>query len=661
MSLTQQFNNQPLKIKISFLPILLILMLVLLSINTFFDLRKIKQTTQLTSQLYAKKAKIASSILQNTLQRQTLIYQFLKSGDDNLITQFNLKVEALDAINQQLAKAGQTTDDDNKYGQKFAHISTLNHDINQVFLTELVTNQQAIITSNNQLNNDITPSIIEEIGSIADQAEIDELADTMNTANEMSAAVMNARSAMQNYILSQSSGDADRFDFEIESARSLYDDLQDTASSEDFADSMANVEKLLNQLSDKFTETRQYFDNSQQIMTTKLTPDVQQVLQTIDELQQSIWASLDSNGEAVSDNIDGINRNNLLLTLALLIFSIWILSAIVVRITQPLAEMLSTMTDMAAGEGDISQRLLVHSSDEVGQLGGEFNKFLDKLHNIILQLSNTIETLLSSSQNVSIEMNKCEQGVGVQRSETDLVSVAVNEMAATSHDASNNAASTLTTIQQAENSVSKGEKAVHSTFKDINHLAKNISLASQYTHELSEQSANVAEILTAIHGITDQTNLLALNAAIEAARAGEHGRGFAVVADAVRELATRTHESTDQIQVIIEKLQVAAAKSEQIMDESNDQAKRCVDEMSQVEQSLGLITNAFTDINDQMSQVATAMTQQTSTVEEVSRNVVKINDISADNLRSIEQSSEDSADLLKQAQSLTGIVSEFKL
>jgi methyl-accepting chemotaxis protein len=343
------------------------------------------------------------------------------------------------------------------------------------------------------------------------------------------------------------------------------------------------------------------------------------------------------------------------------LFSSLVMVFLVNKITKPLAEMLATMADMAAGEGDISRRLTVHSKDEVGQLANEFNQFLNKLHTIITQLSNTVEALLKSSQSVSSEMKQCEQGVSLQRTETDMVSVAINEMATTSIEVSRSATSTLTTIQEAETSVQEGEKAVGSTFNDINDLAKNIDAAAECTHELAEQSANVAEILNAIHGITEQTNLLALNAAIEAARAGEHGRGFAVVADAVRELAKRTHESTDQIAKIIEALQIAASRAESMMGESNGQAKRCVEDMSQVQGSLGAITQAFFDINGQMTQVATAMEEQAATAEEVNRNVVKINDISTQNLNSIERSSNESNDLLSQAHGLTDIVSEFKL
>jgi methyl-accepting chemotaxis protein len=660
VDLTRYFNNLSLKIKLSFLPALLIVIMILMNFNTYLDLKDIKSTTELTSEVYAKEVKVASSIMQNTLERQSLIYQYLKSGDAALVEQFNLKKDQLLMVKKQLAEIA-NYDNNGTDNNRFSQIAALNSDINRVFINELVPGKQMIIATTNRLVNETTPSMIQEINSIVDLAELEEFTDIQSTAVEMVASIMTANSSMQNYILTQGSSDSDRFDFQIEAAQSLHDDLLDMIESEEFSEYMTATKQLLATFADEFTQIRRHFATNKQIVETKLEVDVATVLELILQLQKNVWTGLDKNGDEVSDNIDQINGSNLIIAMVLTLFSSLVMVFLVNKITKPLAEMLATMADMAAGEGDISRRLTVHSKDEVGQLANEFNQFLNKLHTIITQLSNTVEALLKSSQSVSSEMKQCEQGVSLQRTETDMVSVAINEMATTSIEVSRSATSTLTTIQEAETSVQEGEKAVGSTFNDINDLAKNIDAAAECTHELAEQSANVAEILNAIHGITEQTNLLALNAAIEAARAGEHGRGFAVVADAVRELAKRTHESTDQIAKIIEALQIAASRAESMMGESNGQAKRCVEDMSQVQGSLGAITQAFFDINGQMTQVATAMEEQAATAEEVNRNVVKINDISTQNLNSIERSSNESNDLLSQAHGLTDIVSEFKL
>ncbi|MFT5163684.1 MAG: methyl-accepting chemotaxis protein [Alteromonadaceae bacterium] len=660
VDLTRYFNNLSLKIKLSFLPALLIVIMILMNFNTYLDLKDIKSTTELTSEVYAKEVKVASSIMQNTLERQSLIYQYLKSGDAALVEQFNLKKDQLLMVKKQLAEIA-NYDSNGTDNNRFSQIAALNSDINRVFINELVPGKQMIIATTNRLVNETTPSMIQEINSIVDLAELEEFTDIQSTAVEMVASIMTANSSMQNYILTQGSSDSDRFDFQIEAAQSLHDDLLDMIESEEFSEYMTATKQLLATFADEFTQIRRHFATNKQVIETKLEVDVATVLELILQLQKNVWTGLDKNGDEVSDNIDQINGSNLIIAMVLTLFSSLVMVFLVNKITKPLAEMLATMADMAAGEGDISRRLTVHSKDEVGQLANEFNQFLNKLHTIITQLSNTVEALLKSSQSVSSEMKQCEQGVSLQRTETDMVSVAINEMATTSIEVSRSATSTLTTIQEAETSVQEGEKAVGSTFNDINDLAKNIDAAAECTHELAEQSANVAEILNAIHGITEQTNLLALNAAIEAARAGEHGRGFAVVADAVRELAKRTHESTDQIAKIIEALQIAASRAESMMGESNGQAKRCVEDMSQVQGSLGAITQAFFDINGQMTQVATAMEEQAATAEEVNRNVVKINDISTQNLNSIERSSNESNDLLSQAHGLTDIVSEFKL
>lgn len=658
MKLSVWLNNLSLKVKIALIPVAILLLMVGININTFFNLSEVKSTTTLTTEVYAKEVKIASAILKNTLERQILIYQFLQSGEQAVIDSYNTRLTELQSITDGIGQIAGIAKADL---DSFEQAASLNQQVNDVFIGELVPNKQSIMAITANLINYITPSIIQEITDIQDLAEISELDDIRTTASEMSFAVMNARSFMQVFIMSQQEKDYERFEFEIDSAQSLYEDLQDEIDDPEFDGPMDHTGKLLKELSQEFASVRDKFHQNKKITKERLEVDITSTLNALLGLQDNIWQTLEDSGEQSVDSVDNVNQSNMISTVILVVLSAVTISILVIQITKPLSAMLKTMTDMASGEGDIRSRLNVQGKDEVAQLGGQFNLFLEKLQSIIEQLASTTVSLHTSSERVSSEMTQCEQSVTVQQQETDQAAVAINEMASTSQEVSSNAANTLNTVRDAELSVKSGDEAVASTFEDVNKLAGNIGSATEMTRSLSEQSNRVAGILSAIHAITDQTNLLALNAAIEAARAGEHGRGFAVVADAVRELATKTHQSTDEIQDIVEGLQKAAESAEKMMEDSNEQAKACVFEMSQVEESLAAINKAFTDIDGQMCLVASAMEEQVATVEEVNQNVVKINESSRQSLTSIAGSREESGQLLNHAQSLKAIVSEFKL
>jgi len=195
----------------------------------------------------------------------------------------------------------------------------------------------------------------------------------------------------------------------------------------------------------------------------------------------------------------------------------------------------------------------------------------------------------------------------------------------------------------------------------IDSLLSEIGQAAEVIKRLGEQSDNVGVVLDVIRGIAEQTNLLALNAAIEAARAGEQGRGFAVVADEVRTLATRTHESTQEIQAMIEKLQLGARDAVKAMENASSKAQDESDHVERAAESLAMIAGQVSGINDMNTQIATAAEEQTKVTEDINRNVVNISqraDATAENARRNQEVSEE---LVALAAQLDELVSRFKL
>ena len=237
----------------------------------------------------------------------------------------------------------------------------------------------------------------------------------------------------------------------------------------------------------------------------------------------------------------------------------------------------------------------------------------------------------------------------------------MNEMTVTVDEVARSALSASDAANDASTNSVAGLAVVDEMNNSIGILVTNISNVSQVIHNLEQETESIGSILDVIRGIADQTNLLALNAAIEAARAGEQGRGFAVVADEVRNLASRTQQSTEEIQVMITKLQSEAKKSVQLMTSNTSDAEITASKTHDAHESLSAILVSVSVIHDMNSQIATAAEEQSHVAVEINRSVVQISDSSNKSYNETEQTSKLARELNIMAIQLDEIVSQFKL
>ena len=248
-----------------------------------------------------------------------------------------------------------------------------------------------------------------------------------------------------------------------------------------------------------------------------------------------------------------------------------------------------------------------------------------------------------------------------QKQEIDMVATAAAELAQTSIDISNNAKLSNGLASQAEEKVLHGVGVVEQATKGISVLSENVISASNVVNQLKDGTQSIGEVLSVIRSIADQTNLLALNAAIEAARAGEQGRGFAVVADEVRTLASRTQESTSNIESIIDELQSTASKAVAVMNISQNEAQQSVELTQQVHAVLNDITTVISKFQRQTHEISDAVSQQANVAEEVSRNVENVRLLTDDTVESSSSMSESLAGLKTNSYALTTVVKQFKV
>ncbi|HDZ8894734.1 TPA: methyl-accepting chemotaxis protein [Aeromonas dhakensis] len=316
------------------------------------------------------------------------------------------------------------------------------------------------------------------------------------------------------------------------------------------------------------------------------------------------------------------------LTLVLMLVFSALLTAMFKYLFADLGRVAGALHDIAHGEGDLTVHINTRSKDEVGQLAESFNQFVARLHGIVSRLRDVTVELAAQSRAQAAGAQSRSQRVRQQQDEIVMVATAVTEMASATQEIAGNAEFAATTSGDAVKLAVSGQSQVGQSQRSITGLADEVADASQIIVELDAHAQKISGILATISGIAEQTNLLALNAAIEAARAGEQGRGFAVVADEVRVLSRRTHDSTDEIQQMIETLQQTTRRAVGGMETSRQLAGTSVEDAESANQSLARINEAIGSISDMATQIAAAAEEQTSVTSEISRNTENIRHVS---------------------------------
>ncbi|MFQ2344031.1 methyl-accepting chemotaxis protein [Aeromonas dhakensis] len=349
------------------------------------------------------------------------------------------------------------------------------------------------------------------------------------------------------------------------------------------------------------------------------------------------------------------------LTLVLMLVFSALLTAMFKYLFADLGRVAGALHDIAHGEGDLTVHIDTRSQDEVGQLARNFNQFVARLHGIVSRLRDVTVELAAQSRAQAAGAHSRSQRVRQQQDEIVMVATAVTEMASATQEIAGNAEFAATTSGEAVKLAVAGQSQVGQSQRSITGLADEVADASQIINELDAHAQKISGILATISGIAEQTNLLALNAAIEAARAGEQGRGFAVVADEVRVLSRRTHDSTDEIQQMIETLQQTTRRAVGGMETSRQLAGTSVEDAESANQSLARINEAIGSISDMATQIAAAAEEQTSVTSEISRNTENIRHVSQELAEQANQEAAQAAELKALTERLEQEIGRFRL
>ncbi|GGW80427.1 methyl-accepting chemotaxis protein [Alteromonas halophila] len=334
---------------------------------------------------------------------------------------------------------------------------------------------------------------------------------------------------------------------------------------------------------------------------------------------------------------------------------------IVRGITQSIVDVVRSLKDIAQENGDLTVRISTNSKDEIGDLVYWFNQFMDKLQGVVkdvveasLPLSNLAQDLRGLTEETGRTIDVQQAAAGDAKHAVDTMSHSVDDVAQSAAQAANDAG-------EATDAATEGKQIVEQTVASIQQLAENVRETAGVIGRLEQDSNKVGSVLDVIKGIAEQTNLLALNAAIEAARAGEQGRGFAVVADEVRTLASRTQQSTEEIQNTIEQLQSAAKSAVDVMARGTEQAGASVDTANRAGASLETITSTIGRINSMNEQIARNTEDQRNVASDIVKHVDVIHVRTEETAERSDQLGSMCNELADLAQNLEAIAKQFRV
>jgi methyl-accepting chemotaxis protein len=329
--------------------------------------------------------------------------------------------------------------------------------------------------------------------------------------------------------------------------------------------------------------------------------------------------------------------------------------------TRRIGKVSEYIKDVAEGEGDLTKRIHVEHNDELGELSNYFNTFMEKLHDIISQVAASTEHIASASEEISSSATQVAQSAETQKDQTSQVATAMQEMSSTVTQVSDNSRQASENAKEAGDLARTGGVVVSDTVKVIQGVADATRDTSAKIEELGRSSDQIGQIIGVIDDIADQTNLLALNAAIEAARAGEQGRGFAVVADEVRKLAERTTQATKEIAQMIKTIQEETKKAVSAMKTGTDKVDAGVESAREAGAALEKIIHSADGVQDMVTHIATAATEQASATEQVNSNMEQIAKMVHQSSIGAQESARACQDLSNLALDLQQLVGRFKL
>lgn len=342
----------------------------------------------------------------------------------------------------------------------------------------------------------------------------------------------------------------------------------------------------------------------------------------------------------------------------IVLLATWLLPMLV---TVPLRAISNRIRNIAEGDGDLTIRLHIDGRDELAELAEHVNNFMEKLQQLISKIRLNSENVSAAAEGMLSVSSDSQQAADEQFQAITMVVTAVNELTVAIEEVARNTSNTAQNAREANQTTAQGQALILAAVERVQGLQTTIIQTSEIMARLEEDAKNVTSVIDVIRSVAEQTNLLALNAAIEAARAGEQGRGFAVVADEVRTLASRTQQSTQDIQGMLSQLQSGVQRAVVAMNASATMTNDAVASATEAGESLVGIGSAVQNITNMAIQIATAAEEQSTVTAEIDRNLVEIDELAMTTSDGAEKTAQASQQLNQLSSGLRQLLGSFRV
>lgn len=431
---------------------------------------------------------------------------------------------------------------------------------------------------------------------------------------------------------------------------SILDEVHTGGWPQEDLNSVKRLDEKLRTYSDSYVQTRAGIDARKTVITLN---------ESLSSLQNEInvlYAAEETRAKASVELVVSVLEGVTLFALVLGGLTAWVIGR---QIVIPLKQTLAASERIA--NGDLTVELYSERADELGQLLRSINNMTQRLRDVISQIGGSSHRLAASASQLATITTHTQTGIDNQKSETESVATAMNQMTATVLEVSRHSQEAACVARKADLEASNALGVSQQAVAQIEALARDVGVSAGSMAHLHQESERIGGVLDVIKAVAGQTNLLALNAAIEAARAGEAGRGFAVVADEVRSLAQRTQHSSEEIESLIEGLQRIVEESSRMMQASVQQTQSTVVGVRNTGDALGAITQQVSDIQQMSMLISTAAEEQAAVAKEINRSVSNVRGTADQSSQASAEIAASSVELAELGGELQGLVRRFKV